>query len=45
MGILLTNKNIRNSKKELTNFTLYEKLLLNKRVNVEHIINKYKICL
>ena len=42
MGILLTNKNIRNSKKELTKFTLYEKLLLNKRVNVEHTINKYK---
>jgi hypothetical protein len=42
MGILLTNKNIRNSKKEVTKFTLYEKLLLNKRVNVEHTINKYK---
>jgi hypothetical protein len=42
MGILLTNKNIRNSKKELTKFTLYEKLLLNKRVNVEHTINNYK---
>ena len=42
MGILLTNKNIINSKKEITKFTLYEKLLLNKRVNVEHAINKYK---
>jgi len=42
MGILLTNKNIINSKKEITKFTLYEKLLLNKHVNVEHTINKYK---
>ena len=42
MGILLTNNNIRNSKKKLSKFTLYEKLLLNKCVNVEHTINKYK---
>jgi hypothetical protein len=42
LGILFTNKNIRNSKKEITKYTLYEKLLLNKRVNVEHTINTYK---
>ena len=43
---LITPTNIRNTKnkakiKRRFN-TLYEKLLLNKRINVEHLINKYK---
>ncbi len=43
---MITNKNIRNCKdkeklKTLT-LTLYEKMLLRKRICVEHVINRFK---
>ena len=43
---LVTNKNIRNLKDkvkiEQLKMNLYDKMLLRKRICVEHVINKYK---
>ena len=41
-GKMLTCKNIINSKEPIKEMNLYEKLLLKKRINVEHVINKFK---
>lgn len=46
IGVLLTSRNIRNTKnKEILNKqkpNFIEKMILNKRISVEHTINKYK---
>ena len=42
LGKLITPKNIRNSKTSNIEINLYEKLLLKKRISIEHTINKYK---
>ncbi len=41
---VITNKNIRNckDKENLETLTLYEKMLLRKRICVEHVINRFK---